>query len=110
MILPQLLGLKVRHNFIEDFGGAILHRANNAEQHAAGDRGSRSDTPPRLAFQGFLAVDVALAQGADGEAHPLGFAPPTRTGQGKAPEHRFVFIEHNDLTPTCPVLQGSEFE
>jgi hypothetical protein len=25
-ILPQLLGIKVRDNFIEDFGGAILDR------------------------------------------------------------------------------------
>jgi hypothetical protein len=25
-ILPQLLGIKVRHNFIEDFGSAILDR------------------------------------------------------------------------------------
>ena len=25
-ILPQLLGLKVRHHFLEDLGGALLHR------------------------------------------------------------------------------------
>ena len=36
-ILPQLLGIKVRHNFIEDFRGAILHRPQDAEQHTAGD-------------------------------------------------------------------------
>ena len=36
-ILTQLLGIKVRHNFIEDFGGAILDRPQDAEQHAAGD-------------------------------------------------------------------------
>src|SRR5712671_1616219 len=47
---------------------------------------------------------------AGGEARALGCAPPARAGQGKAPEHRFVFIEQNDLTPACSILQGSEFE
>ena len=36
-ILAQLLGIKVGHDFIEDFGGPILDRANDTEQHAAGD-------------------------------------------------------------------------
>ena len=36
-ILTQLLGIKVRHNVREDFGGAILHRPQDAEQHTAGD-------------------------------------------------------------------------
>jgi len=109
-ILTQLLGLKVRHDCIEDFGGAIRHRATNAEQHAAGDAAPGAILPPGLAFQGLLAVDVALAQGAYGKAHALGGAPPAGAGQGKAPEDRCVFIEHNDLTPTRLVLEGSQFE
>jgi hypothetical protein len=36
-ILPQLLGIEVRHNVIEDFGGARLDRPQDAEQHAAGE-------------------------------------------------------------------------
>jgi hypothetical protein len=40
----------------------------------------------------------------------LGFTPPARAGQGKAPEDGFIFIEHNDLTPAGSVLEGSEFE
>ena len=36
-ILAQLLGIKMRHDFIENFGGAILDRANDAEQHATGE-------------------------------------------------------------------------
>ena len=35
-IVPQLLGIKVRHNFREDFGGAILDRPQDAEQPPAG--------------------------------------------------------------------------
>ena len=36
-ILAQLLRIKVRDDFIEDFGGAILDGANHTEQHAARD-------------------------------------------------------------------------
>ena len=36
-ILAQLLGIKVGHDFIKDFGGAILDSANDTEQDAAGD-------------------------------------------------------------------------
>ena len=107
-ILTQLLGIKVRHDFIEDFGGAILDRANDAEQHAAGDAAPGPILQPRLAFEGFLAFDVALAQGAGGEAIALGSAPPARPGQGKAPEDRFVLIEQNDLATAGSILQGSE--
>ena len=36
-ILAQLLGIKMGDDFIEDFGGAILHSAEDREQHPAGD-------------------------------------------------------------------------
>ena len=65
---------------------------------------------PRLAFEGLLAFDLTLAQGTYREASPLGFAPPARTGQGKTPQDRFVFIEQNDLTATRLVLEGSKLE
>ena len=109
-ILPQLLGIKVRHNFREDFGGAILDRPKDAEQHPAGDPAPGAIAQPRLAFEGFLAFDLTLAQRACGEAHALGCAPPASARQGKAPEDRFVFIEQNDLAPTRLVLEGGEFE
>ena len=109
-ILAQLLGIKVGHDFIEDFGGAILDRANDAEQHAAGDAAPGAIAYPRLAFEGLLAFDLTLAQRACGEARALGFAPPARPGQGKAPQDRFVFIEQNDLATARLVLEGSEFE
>src|SRR5215475_13255040 len=109
-ILPQLLGIKVRHDFVEDFGGAILDRANDAEQYPTGDAAPGAILHPRLTFEGLLAFDLALAQGADGEAHALGCAPPAGAGQGKAPQDGFVFIEQNDLTPTRLVLEGSKVE
>src|SRR5262245_27737640 len=109
-ILAQLLGIKVRHDFIEDLGGAILDRTDDTEQHAAGDATPRAILPPRLAFQGLLTVDLALAQGADGQACALGGAPPACAEQGKAPQDRFVFIEQNDLTLVSPVLQGGKFK
>jgi len=107
-ILPQLLGIKVRHDFVEDFGGPILDRANHAEQHATGDAAPGAGLQPRLAFEGLLAFDVALAQWACGEARALRCAPPACAGQGKAPENRFVFIEQNDLATPCSILQVGE--
>ena len=65
---------------------------------------------PRLAFEGLLAFDLTLAQRARGEASALRFAPPTCTGQGKAPQDGFVFIEQNNLAPASPILQGGEVE
>ena len=50
---------------------------------------------PRLAFEGLLAFDLTLAQRAYGEAGALSFAPPAGAGQRKAPQERFVCIEHN---------------
>jgi len=92
-ILTQLLGIKVRHNFIEDFGGAILDGANDAEQHATGDTAPGVIAFPRLAFEGFSLVDLARAQRTCSQAIALGTAPPAVPGEGKAPEDRFVFVE-----------------
>ena len=36
-ILAQLLGIKVWHDCLKDAGGAVLHGAQDREQHAAGD-------------------------------------------------------------------------
>src|SRR6266705_1574267 len=109
-ILAQFLGIKVRHDFREDFGGPILDRPNDTQQHAARDPAPGAIAHPRLPFEGLLAFDLTLAQRARGEASALRFAPPTCTGQGKAPQDRFVFIEQNDLATAGPVLEGGEFE
>ncbi len=98
------------HDFREDFGGALLDRPKDTEQHAVGDTAPGARASPRLAFEGLLAFDLTLAQRACQEARTLGCAPPARTGQGKAPHDRFVFIEQDELPTTCPVLQGSEFQ
>jgi hypothetical protein len=65
---------------------------------------------PRLAFEGCIAFDVTLTQGAEGEAHPLCLAPPTHTGEGKAPQDRFIFVEQNDFPSARAILQGSEVD
>ena len=109
-ILTQLLGIKVGHDFIEDVGGPILDGANDAEQHAAGDAAPGAILPPRLAFAGFLAFDLALAQWPYREASALGGVPPARAGQGKAPQDGFVCIEQNDLSTASLVLEGSKFQ
>jgi hypothetical protein len=109
-ILAQLLGIKVRDNFIEDFGGPILDRANDAEQHAAGDAAPGAIAQPGLAFETLVPFNLALGQGTCGQASALRFAPPARSGQGKAPEDRFVFREQNDLATAGPVLEGGECE
>ena len=60
-ILAQLLGIKVGHDFIEDFGGAILDGADDTQQHTAGDAAPRAILHPCLPFASFFAFDVALA-------------------------------------------------
>jgi len=109
-ILAPLLGIKMRDDLIKDFGGPILDGAQHAEQHPAGDAAPGAILPPRLAFEGLLAFDLALAQGTYREARALSGAPPAGTGEGKAPQDGFVFIEQNDLATMSLVLQGGEFE
>ena len=60
-ILAELLGIKVRHDFVEDFGGPILDGANHAEQYPAGDTAPGAIASPRLAFEGLLTCDLTLA-------------------------------------------------
>jgi hypothetical protein len=92
-IWAQLLGITVGHDFREDWRGAIVDGADDAEHHAAGDATPGAIRQPRLAFEGLLAFDLALAQGTYREADALGGAPPAHTGQGKTPQDGFVFIE-----------------
>jgi hypothetical protein len=109
-VLAQLLGIKVGNDFIEDFRGAILDGADDAEQHAARDATPGTILQPRLAFEAFFAFDLALAQWTGREARTLGFPPPAGTGEGKAPQDGLIFIEQNDLAPASTVLQRSECE
>src|SRR5215813_1731652 len=109
-ILSQLLGITVRHNFREDFGSTILDRPQDTEQPPARDPAPGTIAEPRPAFEGFIAFDLTRAQGTGGQTRALGWAPPAGAGQGKAPEDRFVFIEHNDLAPTCPVFEGRKVD
>ena len=109
-ILAQLLGIKMRDDLIEDFGCPILDGTKHAQQHAAGHAAPGAILQPRLAFEGFLAGDLALAQGTSREASALGGVPPARAGQGKAPQDGFVFIEQNDLATARLVLEGGKFK
>ena len=109
-ILAQSLRIKMGHDLVADFGGAILDRANDTEQHPAGNPAPGTIADPRLALEALVAFDLTLAQRPGGQASALGFTPPARPGQGKTPEDSFIFIEQNDLTPASPILEGSEFE
>jgi hypothetical protein len=109
-IVAQSLCIKMGDDLVEDFGGAILDRANDTEQDTAGDTAPGAIADPRLAFKALLAFDLTLGQWPGRQAGALGFTPPARPGQGKPPEDSFILIEPNDLTPAGPVLQGSEVE
>src|SRR5215510_9686629 len=66
---------------------------------------------PGVPFEGLLTLELPLRQGARGEAGALGLAvPPTRAGQGKAPEDRFVGIEPDELAPAGLVLKRRQFD
>src|SRR5215510_2651432 len=95
---------------VKDFGGAILNRANDAEQDPTGDAAPGAILPPCLAFEGFLAFDLTWTEGAEREASTLRGAPPARAGQGKAPEDGFVGIEQNNLAPASLVLQSRKLD
>jgi hypothetical protein len=92
-ILAQPLCVKVRDDLIDDARGTILHSADDAEQHAAGDTAPSAIVDPRLAFEALVTFDLTLTQRTRGEARALYFAPPASAGQGKAPEDGFIFIE-----------------
>jgi hypothetical protein len=109
-IWAQLLGITVRHDFREDFGGAILDRAADAEQHPAADAAPRARASPCWAFERLCTAALTLAQWSRGQARALGAAPPTPPGQGKAPHAGFIFVEHNELAPARAVLEGGECE
>ena len=98
------------HDFIKDFGGAVLDGPKDTEQHTAGDTAPGAMAYPRLAFEGLLAFDLTLSQRTRREARTLRFAPPARPEHGKAPQDRFVFIEQNDFATARLVLERSEFE
>jgi hypothetical protein len=106
----SFLSITVGHEFREDFRGAILHGADDAESHTAGDTTPCAVLQPRLTLATLLLFYLALAQRACGQAITLGAAPPAQPGQGKAPQDRFIFIEQDELTSTCSVLQSGEFK
>jgi hypothetical protein len=110
-IVTKPLGIKLGDDLIEDFRGAILHGADDAEQHAIGDTAPGAILGPCLTFERLFAGDLAVAQGLGRQAKALGFAaPPTCPGQSKTPEDRFIFIEQNNLTPPGVVLQRRQVE
>jgi hypothetical protein len=109
-VLAQPLRLKMGDDLVEDFGGAILDRPNDTEQHPAGDTAPGARADPRLAFERLFPSDLTLAQWPGGQAGALGFAPPAGAGQGKPPQDGFIFVEQNDLTSAGAVLESSEFE
>ena len=87
-ILAQLLGIKVGHDFIENFRSPILDRADDAQEDAAGDATPRAILQPRLAFEGLLACDLALAGGGGGGARAV-FCATSPRGAGQSARGRF---------------------
>ena len=84
-VLAEFQGIKMGHDFIEDAAGTILHGANDVEQDPARDVAPGAIGLPGLAFESFLAFDLAWIQGTYGQAIGLGPSPPAAPGQGKAP-------------------------
>lgn len=109
-ILTEFVGIKMGHDFIEDARGAILHRADDIEQDAAGDATPATVGLPGLTFEPLLGIDLALAQRVSGQTVALAASPLAAPGQGKTPEHRLILVEQNDLALARPIFQGFEFE
>jgi hypothetical protein len=82
-----------------------LDSATHAEPHAAGHATPTPIASPRWAFEVLFASDLVAAQRPCRQAIALRFAmPPARPGEGKTPQERFIFIEHNDLAATGTIL------
>jgi len=110
-ILPQPFGIKLGDHLIEDCRGAILARAQDAEQHAIRHPAPTPIAAPCLAFEGLFTSDVAGAEGPCRHTKALRFAaPPARPRQGKPPQDRFICVEQNTLTTLGAVLQGGQCE
>jgi hypothetical protein len=109
-ILAQCLGINMRHDLREDFGGPILDRTHDAEQHATGDPTPRAMLHPCVPFPPLVPFDLTWTQRPCGQASTRGCAPPARPGEGKTPEDGFIFREHNALPLTSPILESREFE
>jgi hypothetical protein len=107
-ILAQLLGIKVRHDFIEDLRGAILHGANNVQQDAAADPAPGAMLRPDLPLERFLPFDEAGAQRAGGQAIALRAARPPAMEEGKTPHDRLICVEQDDLATPRLILQRSQ--
>ena len=82
-ILVQLLGITMRHDFREDFGGAILDGVNDVEQHPTGEPAPRAILPPGVPFATLVTFGLAWTQGPGRQARTLGFAPPFPRGKAK---------------------------
>ena len=109
-ILAKPLRLKMGNDFKEDFRRPILDGTKHAQQHPAGHAAPTPIAHPDLAFEGLLACALAPAQRAYGPAIPLGFPPPAGTGEGKAPEDRFIGIEQDNLATTGTVCERCEVD
>ena len=109
-IPPEFLSLEMGHKFIEDTRGAILNGANDTQQDATRDAAPAAIGPPGLPFESFLVSDLARTQGTKGQAIAPATTPPSPTWQGKAPNHRLVFIEQDDLAQAGALVEDSSIE
>ena len=108
-ILATPRGIALRPDLIEDFRRARLDRAQDTQQHPTGHATPTAITAPRWALEGFVACEVAAAEGPGRPAKALGCAmPPACSGQGKPPENGGIFLEQNARALTGTVCQGGQ--
>jgi hypothetical protein len=107
--VAQPLGITLGDDCREDFRGAIVDGADNAEQSPTGHTAPTPVGPPRLTFEHLCAFNVAGTEGADGEAKTLGgAAPPARPRERKPPDKGFIFIQQNNRAPLGAGLQSGQ--
>lgn len=92
-ILTELRGVKVGHELIKDFGGAVLHRTHQGEQDPVFEAVPRMILLPRLAFARFGVVDLAARQRTEREPVAGRLMPPADPREGKAPQHGFICVQ-----------------
>jgi hypothetical protein len=109
-ILAPFEGITMGHHLIKDFGGAVLDGAHEGEEHPILDTAPRVMLMPVLAFTRVGVIDLAPGQGAEWQTVPGRLMPPARPGQGKPPQHCFVFVEQDDRAALGAIFEGGECE
>ena len=102
------LGVNIRFALIDNVCCSVLEETNLVKFFPARNPSPVARASPSVTFKRFLSFDLAASQLLCVQTCSRSAAPPAQPMQSKAPQNRFVYIEQDDLTPACLVLECSK--